>query len=558
MNQVSFFDSLKKVFIFFYNSGKHKFAFVLLVSFLSMIIDLIGLYLLYLVISSLLQGKETFELWFGVITFPIQDGIILFGIFYLFKFAFSVINSRLQIKYCFSINKKITSHLIKYYYSLRFEELKAKNMSDILNKVFTIGGFFSELIFQTVIILFTDSILSAIILVLLLLFNYKILILLVFILVPISIVLIYNSRKKLSNSGNELMRYNENYHQTVVTLMHGIFDIKISGRFNHFFKEFTANITKLHNTKKVIFLENSYPSKVLELVVIFGIIVLFFISRKLDIYTNISSLMAAFATASFRLIPSVNRIISGINYLKIYKNYIDFIDTTYKKQFVLAVDSNIEDEQIKSIELKNISFSYSENKVINDISLKLNIGEITLITGKSGSGKTTLINIISGLIKTHSGEILINEKPINNFGSEFIFQKTAYVMQEPFFFYGTVWQNIAFGNEPIDINRIMWCIKAVKMDEWVNKQSKGIDTIIGDRATMISGGQKQRLAIARALYRKINILILDEPSSSLDFENKNDIISFIKDITKNEKLITIIVSHDKDVININDKTIEIF
>ena len=95
------------------------------------------------------------------------------------------------------------------------------------------------------------------------------------------------------------------------------------------------------------------------------------------------------------------------------------------------------------------------------------------------------------------------------------------------------------------------------MKDWLATQKDGINTIIGDSGATISGGQKQRLAIARGLYRNANLLILDEPSSSLDFENKSEIISLIKEITKKENLITIIVSHDNDVLGVCDKIIKL-
>lgn len=552
-----FFDSLKKVVRVFYNSGIQKFYIVLLVSFISMIIEICSLYILYLVIKNLLQSKEIIETGIAGISVSMQNAIIILTIAYLIKFLFSVFNSRYQINFCFETNRKITSQLVKYYYSLNLETFKSGKISDALNKIFTIGGFFSELILQSVIIFFTECSLSIIIIISLLFFNFKILLLLLMVLMPISLFLVYKSRKKLNNTGKEHMQENVEYHQVVNTLIGGIFDIKLSGRFVHFFNDFTKKISKLHNTKKIIFLESSFPAKVFEFVIILGIAILFFVSVHFGKYSEISGLVAAFATASFRFVPSVNRMISSIHNINIYKNYISFIDETFKHEYKPEDDFDNSTESLQTIELKNINFSYKENKVLNDFSLKLNNKEITGITGSSGMGKTTLINIISGLLKPASGNILINEKHLNSFNKGFLFHKSAYVMQESFFFYGTIVDNIAFGIEPIDIEKIKWCIEAVKMKEWLTTQKDGINTIIGDSGTTISGGQKQRLAIARGLYRNANLLILDEPSSSLDFENKSEIISLIKEITKKENLITIIVTHDNDILGICDKIIKL-
>lgn len=553
---MDFFDSLNKVVRFFYITGKQKFFYVLLVSFISLIIEISGLFMLFIVINNLLQSKETVTLFFTENDYSMQQAIISLLVLYMFKFLFSVYTHRFQTKYCFETNSRITSHLIKYYYSLKPEVFKSGRVSDTLNKIFTIGGFFSELIQQPVIVLFTETVLSVLIIVSLFIFNYKILLLLILILLPVSFFLIYKSRKKLKLTGEELMNNNVDYHQAVSTLINGIFDIKLSGTFKHFYEEFFKKISQLHKTKKVILLESSFPPKVFEFVIILGIAILFFISKYLGNYQYISGFVAAFATASFRFVPSVNRIIHSIHNLKIYKNYIDFIDDTFKNEYIAEPDTETGSITIETVELKNISFSYTQNKVLENVSLTLNHSEIIGITGPSGSGKSTLVNIISGLLEPQSGEILINHSLISEKIRHHIIHKTAFVMQEPFFFNGTVAQNIAFGL-PENYEKILWSISAVNMSKWLDLQPLGLQTQTGDMGYRLSGGQKQRLAIARALYRKANLLILDEPSTSLDHENKSEILTLIEELTKREKLITVIVSHDEDILKKCNRVIKI-
>ncbi|NUM32687.1 MAG: ABC transporter ATP-binding protein [Bacteroidetes bacterium] len=513
-----------------------------------MIVEIAGLYFLFVVINNLLQSSETVHLFFTGVIFTMQQAIILLLLLFLFKFLFSIYTQRFQIKYCFESNRKITSHLIKYFYSLKPEVYKSGKISDTLNKIFTIGGFFSELIQQPVIVFFTEVILSILILTSLFVFNYKILLLLIVILLPISYFLLHKSRIKLKKTGDNLMNNNVDYHQAVSNLINGIFDIKLAGTFNHFYNEFYNKISQLHQTKKVIVLENSFPQKVFEFAIILGIAVLFFISNQLENYQDISSLVAAFATASFRIVPSINRIISSINNLKIYKNYIDFIHEALKHDYIYEENNEKNSTSISSIELKNISFSYSSLKVIEDFSLKLLQSEIVGITGASGTGKSTLVNIISGLLEPQSGSILVNKELITEKIRNNIIHKTAFVTQEPFFFNGTVAQNISFGL-PESKEILMWSINSVNMNSWVASQPDGINTQIGDMGYKLSGGQKQRLAIARAIYRNANLLILDEPSNSLDNENKIEIISLIEKLTVNENLITVIVSHDDYILN---------
>ena len=136
--------------------------------------------------------------------------------------------------------------------------------------------------------------------------------------------------------------------------------------------------------------------------------------------------------------------------------------------------------------------------------------------------------------------------------------KSAFVKQEPYFLNGTIAENIVFGYDSIpNLDKVNHCIRSVNLDKWVEQQPNGLSAETGDHGTKLSGGQRQRLAIARALYRKAAILILDEPSNSLDSFNKHEILLLIKRLTQQNKLITIIVTHDTEVLQICDSIFEL-
>ncbi len=270
-----------------------------------------------------------------------------------------------------------------------------------------------------------------------------------------------------------------------------------------------------------------------------------------------TNLLAAFATAAFRFIPSANRIIGSIQNVRLYNEYIAFI-ASIKPAEPVDLDEGTDIEDIKSLSLNNVSFFYTNTPVLNNVSIHMQAGSITGLSGPSGVGKTTLINIISGLLEPKAGSILLNNKEVTPVIKTALQHKSAYVMQEPFFLTGSISDNIVFGyDEHPDLQKVNWCLKSVNLDKWTQQQPNGLNTEIGDNGTKLSGGQKQRLAIARALYRKASIFILDEPSNSLDGFNKQEILLLVKQLTLQNKLITIIVSHDADVLKICDTVVEL-
>lgn len=174
------------------------------------------------------------------------------------------------------------------------------------------------------------------------------------------------------------------------------------------------------------------------------------------------------------------------------------------------------------------------------------------IIGESGSGKTTLINTILGLIKPSSGDILIDNKKKNLF-NKFWYKKIGYVAQDIYLSDDTLKNNILFGRKNKKMNdfKIKKLIKLLNLEGMVNSLNRGINTMVGDRGARISGGERQRIGIARALYNNPEIIIFDEATASLDIELEKEVIKKIKKAYKNSTIIS--VSHRKVPIMFSDK-----
>ena len=207
-----------------------------------------------------------------------------------------------------------------------------------------------------------------------------------------------------------------------------------------------------------------------------------------------------------------------------------------------------------SIKFESVSFKYPNSQnIIENLNLSISRNECLGIIGKSGSGKSTLLDLITGLINPTTGNIYISGTKINQIDLNNWRKIIGIVMQDNYFKNSTVASNIALGEKKIDKAKVK--IALIKSNSWdfVKNLPNGINEIVLDKGMRFSGGERQKLALARAIYSEPKILILDEPSSSLDENSQNDFIMSIKNLIG--KMTIIIVSHKKEVVKICDRVV---
>ena len=206
------------------------------------------------------------------------------------------------------------------------------------------------------------------------------------------------------------------------------------------------------------------------------------------------------------------------------------------------------DDIIPKINIKNLTFSYDNNKkIFNNFNLIIPNNIITGISGCSGKGKSTLIKILLGLY-TYEGEITIDNINIKDFDYSYYYNNIiSYVGQEPVLYSGSIYKNLISNLDEKEIDNEL-------LNNLIEKLN--ISNLIENSSNELSGGEKQRLSICRAFLRKPKILLLDEPTSSLDSNNENKVLELIKEVNDIYKITIIMVSHSKNAISICDKIIE--
>jgi ABC-type multidrug transport system fused ATPase/permease subunit len=185
----------------------------------------------------------------------------------------------------------------------------------------------------------------------------------------------------------------------------------------------------------------------------------------------------------------------------------------------------------------------------------LNRGEIYSLVGHSGSGKSTLADVILGLLKLHSGKLIVNDNVLTNEDLASFRKKVGYVAQTIFILDDNVVNNVAFGvpESEIDMDRVKQALTLANADEFVDDLPKGIYSNLGQDGKLLSGGQRQRIGIARALYKQTDLLVLDEPTSALDMESEYKLMTTLNSLKKD--LIILVISHRPASIKMSDKII---
>ena len=300
---------------------------------------------------------------------------------------------------------------------------------------------------------------------------------------------------------------------------------------------------------------NEIPRALLELFAIIFILILFsyFSFQKFEL-ESILPVLSIFTLASLKIIISINRLLVSFNQIlfclpalnrvliDLNRNFKKNISTTKRKKNL-----------VKNITFDNVSFQYGKKLLFKNLNLKFSNKDFIGIYGPSGSGKSTLLSLIMGVIHPTQGSIKINNKNINKFNL-----RIGYVGQNINLIQDSVLNNIAFGvnkKRSINIAKINKILKELGLDGFVNSLPDKLNTEILEKSSNISVGQAQRIVIARALYFDPDILVLDEPTSSLDVKNENDVIKILNIFSKKKTIF--LVSHKMNNLKYCNKIISI-
>ena len=382
------------------------------------------------------------------------------------------------------------------------------------------------------------------------------------ILVIFIILFIYNKLylNKLKIYGKNSNSEHKKLIKYITEGIEGLKELKILNVANFFVNKAKISTSIMSNNEIKLTVISSAPRYLIELLLSIFVVssTIVAITFNYNLETVIPTL-AIFTFASIRILPMIYQFVNSYSLIifssdGVEKLYEDYKLHSLNKTVKLTKDNkNKELKQFKNLVISNVSFRYNNTTklILNNINFKIIKGDSIGIVGKSGEGKTTFVDVILNLLEIESGEIKYNGANIKNNIQEWR-SLIAYLPQNVFLINDSITNNIALGqsNKKIDIEKIKEAIKDARLDDFVDSLPQGLNTFIGERGMRMSGGQKQRLALARAFYFDKEIIILDESTSSLDDVTENEILDKIK-IIKNKKTLIVIAHRERTVEHCN-------
>ena len=551
--------------------NKKQLYFLFFLSLIGVFVELLSVAIVIPVVVFLIEQDpiEKFQILkpiFNYLSISNKNEIIAFSLFaivivYFFRFLFLIYLNYYKNLFSYNLSLNVKRDLIDKYLSQRYSYFFNDNSSRLIKNVIVEVSQFTGGAINSIFYIFIDLFVISTVLISLIFFEPIISFIIAIFLCFVGLILNSFSKGRVLKWGKLRFNLDQTVMKSLLEIFNSIREIKVFNKKDFFVDNFIKKYSPLGYlvVKQQTFyavIKQSY-----EMVTLFAFCILvFYLSSQNYSNQEILTTIGIFAIAAFRLLPLFSRLLLGVQDIKFYLPsvnhlYEEFNELNKNIRLISNLNQtknlNIKD----NIDIKNISYSYDKDKkILDNISLKINKNDKIGIFGKSGSGKSTFVDIVFGLISPNNGSIYIDDKKLDLKNDIFNY-KFGYVSQNSYLLDDTVKKNIAFGqdSEAIDQDLVLKTLQTVQMNDWLNATKNGLETIIGENGKMISGGERQRIGIARTLYFDTEFIVLDEPTSSLDEETTNKFLDVLQSL-KNKTII--MISHQKNNLSICNKIYE--
>jgi ABC-type bacteriocin/lantibiotic exporter with double-glycine peptidase domain len=457
----------------------------------------------------------------------------LFVLMYLLKSVFAVWSSWIQKSFSARLGVRFGDQLFSVYVCQPYEYYLKTSSASLIRKSQNSGVLVSGVI-DPILTLLSDGSVAIALATLLLIVEPIGTVVVLLVLISASFFFQKLTKNRLQIWGAQRNHLAEEQLKILQHSLGGIRDVILADR-SSFFRNYYLNriqksalIGRLYSTVLIL------PRIWLELVTVFSLFVavvaMSFQGREIS---EIGVALTLYAGVAFRTMPSVNRMISSVQAMLFSRNLSEEILEDLGLSRSSPNQSDGAFKFTKGVTLEDVSFRYKPEQdwVFKNVNITFDKGKSIGIIGLSGVGKSTLLDLLLGLLKPSMGRVLIDGRDISELGSAWRMH-VGYVPQDIFLMDDTMRSNVAFGieSEKIDESGLERAIRQAKLDSFVETLPAGLQTVVGERGVRISGGQRQRLGIARALYSDPEVLFFDEATSSLDQETEQELMIEIADL----------------------------
>lgn len=342
-------------------------------------------------------------------------------------------------------------------------------------------------------------------------------------------------------------------------------EIIINELHNNFLKNYKTNEIILRDKQTENNFLSMFPRFAMEGIGITSIAILAALFSNIRLGgESLIPFLGALTLAAQRLVPTLQQIYAGLANIRGYSSAINAVINTCNLEipYNYLIEKKNSFVFRKNVCLRNVSFAFRNNeKILNNINFEILKGDKIGIIGSTGSGKSTLLNLITGLIMPKTGEILLDDKftissnKENNLRSWY--ELISHIPQQIYLKDGTIWENITLVDQRknIDYERMVWAAEKALIIDYIKNSNGGFNTLVGEKGIKLSGGQCQRIGIARALYKNSEVLLLDESTSALDLETEKLVINNLMNL--DDRITIIFIAHRLSTLSKCSKIIEI-
>lgn len=489
---------------------------------------------------------------------PITICVVMIGVMVL-KCGLNIIISKYQNRYMMGIYRYFSTSLFSNFYKKGLLYIKGRNSAEIAHEINGVCYSFSLGVLSPILNMAGELLLLIFIYVGLLIYSTMASLFLPLCFVPVVLVYVYWVKGSLTQAGREENDAKRGMWRTVLETFRGYSEIEVSQAFPTIQERFDKNLRDISRLREKITTIQQFPSSLIEISVVLGMIILLLFGKGEE-GSNSTVTLGIFAVASLRMLPAVRTLANGWTTIKNNVYSLEVIEEGLRDRGEAQVPEKFEfNSQIEAIDL---SFGYPDSgvSVFDHLSLTIKKGEKVGIRGHSGVGKTTLFNLLLGFYTPTNGEIKIDGKRLTPSNRGGWLALAGYVPQDVFILDGSLAENIALGVKPEEIERekVLKVVKEASLDNFLSNLPEGIDSRIGEAGSKLSGGEKQRVGLARALYKGVDLLFLDEATSALDSATEREVNEAMSRLSESRKELTIIViAHRESSLAYCDRVIDL-
>ncbi|MBP7102844.1 MAG: ABC transporter ATP-binding protein [Bacteroidales bacterium] len=564
---------MKKILRLIPDAFHTKGVLLVITTFIRALLNVIGLAAILPILYLILNPQEFisnpfFSTLYQYGNFTSDSGFIIFVCVaiisvFLIKNVLNILLIRFQNVYLLSLYQYFSHVMLLDYYQRGLYFIKQKNSVMLAHQVNNVSSSFVFQVLASIASILSEAMLLIMLFVAILIYNPIVSLLLILVFLPIAYMFISLVKKKLQLYGKEEYQIKRQQNRIVQETFRGYVEVEINNAFSSLLKRFGKNIQLLKEYK----LKNERISTLLmlfmEMGVVCGLVILVLMNLSVEGNT-LKLLFGVFAIAALRMLPAIRMIMNKWMLIKYNQYTIDTIHESCNENKHKNLSKNTNRLSFKdSIKVEKLSYAFQDDvltPILNDLSFVIHKGECVGIKGSSGVGKTTLFYLLMGFYFPDKGSILIDDVILNTDNYTLWQNVITYVSQDVFIMDTTLAQNIAMSldDETIDREKINKILEIVKLKELVEHLPDGMNTPIREAANRLSGGEKQRIGIARALYKDAEVLFFDEATSSLDTKTESEITDSIRQLTSTYKELTILmIAHRESSLSCCDRIIDI-